>query len=295
MKKIAVLLAAFNGERWLNEQINSILNQRGVDITIFISVDYSDDNSFELCSDLSKKNNKIQVLSYGERFGGAGKNFFRLICDVNLDDFDYVSFSDQDDIWLDDKLYRACLILDKYDVYSSNVIAFWPTGKKILINKAQPQVEFDYLFESAGPGCTFVFDIKCAKMFRAFLEDKHKEVELVALHDWLFYAFARANDFSWYIDSKPSMLYRQHANNQVGANNSLKAIFKRLKLIKSKWYSNQINKIADLLYDTDIPFRYYLKSNNYFKKLNLLRYITKLRRKTKDKILLCIVIILGLF
>ncbi|WP_193764690.1 glycosyltransferase [Hafnia paralvei] len=295
MKKIAVLLAVYNGESWLTEQIDSVLRQKDVDVSLFISVDLSDDKSFELCSNLSRLDHRVTVLPYGERFGGAGKNFFRLMLDVEISEFDYISFADQDDIWFEDKLSRACKFLRNYDAYSSNVIAFWTTGKEILIDKAQNQVEFDYLFESAGPGCTFVFNKKCGNLFKNFLRENYSKTQNIALHDWLLYAFARANDLSWFIDSRPSMYYRQHENNQVGANNSFKAIIKRLILIRSHWYSNEINKIVELLPWVDIPFRENLKSKEYFSRLKVIWYIKNIRRKTIDRFFLSVVILLGFF
>ena len=61
---IAVLLAAYNGMQWIEEQIDSILNQRNVDVTIFISVDLSTDGTYEWCQALQKKNPRIVVLPY---------------------------------------------------------------------------------------------------------------------------------------------------------------------------------------------------------------------------------------
>ncbi|MCV5479999.1 glycosyltransferase family 2 protein, partial [Escherichia coli] len=92
--------------------------------------------------------------------------------------------------WLEDKLQRASLFLEKYDVYSSNVIAFWPNGKAVLINKAQPQVKYDFLFEAAGPGCTYVIHRDVAIEFKKFIVSKWQEVKKIELHDWLFYSFS---------------------------------------------------------------------------------------------------------
>ncbi|MGJ7692192.1 hypothetical protein ACSF6X_19230 [Escherichia coli] len=106
--------------------------------------------------------------------------------------------------------------------------------KQVLITKSQDKVAFDYFFESAGPGCTFVFKREYALQLKRFLMINKHAMD-VELHDWLIYAFARENNLKWHIDSYPGMYYRQHKNNQVGANNSLKAIIKRIRLIKSGW------------------------------------------------------------
>lgn len=296
MKKIAVLLAAYNGERWIEEQLASILQQRNVNVTIFISVDLSKDNTLSMCQRLASNEQRIKLLEYGERFGGAASNFYRLIKDVDFSSFDYIAFADQDDLWLDNKLEMACRYLESCDVYSSNVTAFWPNGRTYLIDKAQPQVKYDFLFEAAGPGCTYVIDRQVATCFKAFLNENWSSVKEVELHDWLFYAYARVHRYKWVIDSRPSMLYRQHENNQVGANNTFPAALKRYKLIKKKWYRNEILKLLGLFgADLDINFKEPLISKRYITKLKLVFYINQMRRKPKDRIYLMIAIILGGF
>ncbi|HAT7643703.1 TPA: glycosyltransferase, partial [Enterobacter asburiae] len=78
---VAVLLAAYNGSKWVKQQIDSILKQSHVNVHIYISVDKSDDDTFELCKAYAEQDHRLTVLDYGERFGGAGPNFYRLIRD----------------------------------------------------------------------------------------------------------------------------------------------------------------------------------------------------------------------
>lgn len=239
---------------------------------------------------------RIKLLQYGERFGGAASNFYRLIKDVDFSAFDYIAFADQDDIWLEDKLTRACSFLTEYDVYSSNVTAFWPDGRKFLIDKAQDQVKYDFLFEAAGPGCTYVINCDVAICFKNFLIEHWSQVKEIALHDWLFYAYARVHHHTWMIDSRSGMHYRQHEHNQVGANNTFSAALKRYKLIKSKWYRGEVLKLLGLFEnDLDMPFKEKLITDSYTDKLMLLRHINEFRRKRKDRAYLAIAILLGSF
>ena len=289
LPKVAVLLAAYNGMQWIEEQVDSILNQQGVSVTVFFSVDLSTDGTDQWVKNLAEKHSNVVMLPYGERFGGAGPNFFRLIRDVDFSGFDAVSFADQDDIWFSDKLQRACALLQagQSDVYSSNVTAFWPDGKQVLVDKAQPQKQFDHFFEAAGPGCTYVFNIDAASAFKRFLIGLGERIQAVSSHDWLAYAFCRHNGFKWYIDSAPSMLYRQHANNQVGSNTGLSAYKKRFQLISQKWYRQQILAIASLV-GTDI-------SDNLNSRIFLLKNVLQLRRRARDTLFLMAVLILGIF
>lgn len=225
---VAVLLAAYNGLEFLPEQLNSILCQQGVSLTIYVSVDRSNDGTEKWCLNKQIEESRVIILDNGLTFGGAAKNFFRLIIDVDFSSFDYVAFADQDDIWLEDKLKHSVEQLrEKHsDAYSANVIAFWPDGTEQLIEKSQPQVELDYLFEAAGPGCTYVLSKKAAFFVKQYLT-RNPELKNFYLHDWLIYAILRHHGYDWYIDPIPKMKYRQHAANQVGANTSFIGLYKR--------------------------------------------------------------------
>lgn len=294
--KVLILVAAYNGERWLVEQMDSILNQVGVDIFVVISVDVSTDNTLELCSKYADLYSNVIILPYGESFGGAGRNFYRLVRDCDFAGFDYIAFSDQDDVWHKDKLLGAIEKIQLYDCYSSNVTAFWEDGREALIDKAQPQQRWDYLFEAAGPGCTYVFKREFGLVFQVWLK-RHYEIisNKVSLHDWLIYALARHNGYSWYIDPNPSMRYRQHQNNQVGTNNNLSAAKKRFRLIKEKWFRNQVVTIASLLELGDAPIVKNGLMNGYMGNLYLLINVNKLRRRSRDKLALAFVLLLNVF
>lgn len=244
----AVLLAAFNGMAYIQEQITSILQQQDVAITLFISVDASSDGTEAWLDAQAKKEKRIVLLPQGMYFGGAAKNFFRLIRDVDLSHFDYVSFADQDDVWHLDKLKRAVTVLQtqNYDAYSSNVMAFWVDGRQKLIDKAKPQKRWDFLFEAAGPGCTYVLNQKLMAAIKQRLLEQWDAAQQLSLHDWFFYAFARAQGYLWHIDPKPSIQYRQHEKNQVGINSGVKAYWNRFKKITNGWWLSQAALIADL-------------------------------------------------
>lgn len=245
-KKIAVLLTAFNGEKYIKQQIESIKNQIGVVCTIFISIDKSSDKTEEICKNIC--NDRIKIIkNSGESFGSAGKNFYHLFREVNFEEFDFISLSDQDDIWKDNKLLRATQVLIEKNAsaYSSDVECFWEDGRpNKVIKKSYPQKKFDYYFEPAGPGCSYVLTIKLAQSIK---EKILKSQKLPFHHDWFIYAFARANNFNWFIDYQPNILYRQHSNNQVGANSGLTQYIKRLKKLKDGSYKNEVLEILEVL------------------------------------------------
>jgi len=286
---VAVLLAAYNGMEWIEEQVSSILSQKSISIEIFISVDLSNDKTHEWCQGLAGKNAHVKVLPYGEKFGGAAKNFFRLIRDVDFSCFDYVALSDQDDIWDSSKLHHAIRTIeqDSLDGYSSDVIAFWSNGREKLVKKSFPQKKFDYFFEAAGPGCTYVLKQQPTQKFKKFLIKNWENINCIESHDWLIYAFFRSRGMSWCIDSEPLMLYRQHESNQVGSNFGFLAYLKRIKMVKSGWYRSEVRKISEIVSINDDAFNldiWFLIKNFY-----------QLRRQNRDTFILLLMILLGFF
>ena len=294
--KVAVVLAVYNGTAWLTKQINSILKQEGINVNIFISIDTSIDESEALCNQFASQYKNITFLPSAGKLGGASKNFFRLIRDVNFSNFDYISFADQDDIWLADKLVSALnkLTATKCECYSSNVTAFWANGKTKLINKAQNQCQFDYMFESAGPGCTFVLTQKLALHLQQFLIQNQQACTDVALHDWFIYAFARTNGYKWVIDKQPHMQYRQHEKNVVGANVGLQAKLSRWNKLRAGWLHTQAILLADIIGYSDSWVIKRLKRNNLIDKIVLIINVSKFRRKFIDRLALAASFLVGI-
>ena len=285
MKKVVVLLAAYNGEKWIKEQIDSILSQKQVVVTLYISLDLSTDKTLEIINSYSKHN--VILLSYGEKYGAAAPNFYRLIKDVNFSEYEYVALADQDDIWLEDKLISAIEQIDKEKsvAYSSNVTAFWNDGTKKTIIKATPQRKYDYLFESPGPGCTFVMTKDFAFEFQNYIKDKTEVLKKLDWHDWVIYAFARSRKYKWFIDRESHMLYRQHSNNQLGANSGIKQFQNRVRDILSGYGIRQtIHTISFLKMEKNEFVSKWLNKNRrgyFYLSLNS----KNCRRRKKDQIL----------
>lgn len=292
--KFAVLLAAKNGEKWIKEQVLSILSQKDIKVKIFVSIDRSNDKTEKICKSLAKSNSAVQIIKKNKfKKSSASYNFFWLIKKVNLKKFDYISLSDQDDIWFHNKLKRAYECLKKFNShgYSSNVIALYEDGSKKKLLKNTKQTKFDFLFESAGAGSTYVFKSKEFNVVKQLIINKFKLIKKIENHDWFIYSCFRSMGYNWYIDKEETMFYRQHNSNVIGANNSIKSGFKRLKMITSKWYRDQVNqnfKLISFIADKNKVFNVYSKSDcilNFF----------YLRRNFLHKIILLIFIILGIY
>ena len=103
MKKIDILLATYNGEKYLQEQIESILNQTYTDFRLLISDDASTDNTIKIIEEYAKKDKRILTFVQKENLGVI-KNFEFLL---NKVENEYFMFSDQDDIWMKEKIEKS--------------------------------------------------------------------------------------------------------------------------------------------------------------------------------------------
>lgn len=283
---VAVLLATFNGLNYLSEQVKSIYDQIGVDVTIFVSDDFSSDGTWEWLNE--HKNDKLVLLPRNQRFGSASANFFRLLRDVDISSFDYVALSDQDDIWKSDKLIYSINKISEHKVnaFSSDIIAFWLDGRKKLILKSQPQVKWDYIFQSAGPGCTYLFDKTLAKGLGEALRQNFLNLSNIEFHDWFFYAWARSNGYRWHIDSCPTLYYRQHESNTFGANQGFKAYRSRLEKLLGEWYRSQILLTVEQINENNFELLSSLQRLGWWDRLVLVMSVKNFRRSLSGQIVL---------
>ena len=289
MKNICVLMASYNGQKFIEEQIGSIMNQCGVKVTLFISDDNSTDNTMAIIKKFMVRDN-IHLLYNKTKFGSAGKNFFSMIERVDFYDFDFVAFADQDDVWNVDKLLMSVLYLEKNELcsgVSSCVEAFWPDGRIFYVNKALPQREYDYFFESAGPGCTYLFRSSFAIELKSLLISKPWIHTSVFYHDWLVYSYARKLNYGWHVLPFSTIKYRQHHNNETGVNSGYSAFKMRFEKLKSGWALDQVYAVAKAVgYENELKIFFSFKRRANFKFYLNLR---KMRRKLSDALMLGVI------
>lgn len=245
--KVLVLLAAYNGAPWIAEQLRSILAQRNVDLRLVIRDDCSTDQTRrEIEPFLTDP--RVKLIEGDAPTGSAAQNYFQLIRSCSADGFDFISLSDQDDVWSVDKVSRACAKLADchYAGYSSATIARWGDGKTALLTQNNRFTRGDFLFGGIGQGCTFVVTADFYAHARDFLIHHQAITHHIHYHDWALYALARAWNLSWIFDPVPSVQYRQHATNDTGARMSLAGLRRRLSRIRSGWYSEQLHSIAEM-------------------------------------------------
>ena len=277
-------MATHDGILWVDEQIKSILDQESVHLTLFISDDRSVDGTYEFLKKISARETRIILLPKAEPFKNAARNFYHLVRSADFKAFDYVALSDQDDIWVTDKLSRALhqMHIQNATCYSSDVLAFWENGKTELIKKSQPQVAFDYLFESAGPGCTFVMTRDRALFLKKHLTRFKGETNKILHHDWLIYALMRSNKFKWVIDEFIGVRYRQHKKNEMGAHLGFQASMRRVKKIFDGSWLAQVRLIASLCGEGEKKIIEYYLNSRHERYFVLALKAPSLRRRSLD-------------
>lgn len=221
-------MSVYNGSRFLREQLDSIISQQDVNFKIIIRDDGSTDNSLAVLEDFKEReglNGKIHIIR-GKNFGW--KESFRSLIDyaaAHCQDSEYYAFSDQDDIWLPEKLNRACSFLEGNDtipaLYYSN-LSFYQDGiDKGIIDRTSAVPTFkNALARNYATGCTIVFN----KALLNILAKDKPGFEIP--HDYWAYMVAVLTG-KVFPDTESFILYRQHDSNQIGSRNGFSDVWKR--------------------------------------------------------------------
>jgi glycosyltransferase involved in cell wall biosynthesis len=227
-----ILLCTFNGERFLDEQLNSLRRQSFANWKLIASDDGSSDCTRSILQAFknAQEPGKVEIIDGPQR--GAPANFLFLACREGLAS-DYYAFCDQDDIWEADKLARAISTLERMDadvpaVYGSRTrlidAAGRDTGLSPLFSKA-PTFRCALVQCIAG-GNTMVFNQKA----RELLVFGGADV-IVPSHDWWLFQVVSACGGVLHYDAFPSVRYRQHVQNAMGSNMGLVARLRRLLML----------------------------------------------------------------
>lgn len=250
-RKVLVLLATYNGERFLKEQLDSIMQQDGVEVHVLIRDDGSKDNTVQLLKTMSHFYEGRVTVIEGENIGCTPcfMQLMKMAVDFKGFDADYYAFCDQDDVWLRDKLYRSTTALDKMD--STKPALFFgycqwaDTGMNLLPTPPPKPYRFtlgeSFLINAAG-GLTMVFNTSLLKnAIRA-------DIPSAVLHDWWVYVLCLALSGNVYYDPQPLVHYRLHGNNVMGTGRV--PLLKRINRILNPVNKDLSYYLAKVLYGT---------------------------------------------
>lgn len=258
MCKVTVLMSTFNGESFIREQIESILNQVNVTVELIIRDDGSNDNTVKILSEYSKKYNNVQYY-IGNNLKPA-KSFLELMTsDLSSE---YFALADQDDIWDDNKL--ECAINKIKDKDSSKPVMYFSNLRIVdsenvfyrnSHSKPKNPRKYTALTEDTATGCTIVYNRKASMLL------KERKPRTFSMHDsWLYLICIFLGEVVY--DFEPHINYRQHGNNVVGTylgKKSLRLYIKRVRRLFNRQlqprYNNAVNfleQYEDLLKQEDI-------------------------------------------
>lgn len=235
MENVCVMMSTYNGEKYIEDQLNSILNQQGVKAVIYIRDDGSTDDTLSIIDKyVTSFPDQIHLIK-GENIGWK-KSFLYLIYNI-ADGYKYYSISDQDDVWKEDKLKSALSVINTTTfpmLYASNLEV---CDKDLSSRHYLYNQEIDYqnlencFFNGCSPyGCTFVWNDALHKTLK-----KEKPKIDVAYDQWIhFVARTKGNVF---VDHKSHIFHRIHEKNAAGVEtNQIKRIRKFFRLYMVKDY-----------------------------------------------------------
>ena len=201
--KISVCMATYNGEKYIKEQLDSILSQLSINDEVIISDDISTDKTIETIK--SFEDNRIIIYINEEKLG-ASANF-----NVSLSKAsgDIIFLSDQDDIWLDSKVSKCLENLEKYDLVVTNC----------SVVDENLDIKYESYFDIVQSGRGFIKNLYKSTYLGCCLAFKRKILEvilpipnnLMMYHDWWIGLIAEQK-FKVYFEKEPLLLYRRHGN-----------------------------------------------------------------------------------
>lgn len=274
MEKIDILLATYNGEKFLNEQLDSILNQTYSNFNLYISDDCSKDNTKEILKEYEKKDARIKLFFQEKNLGYIG-NFEFLLKQVESK---YYMLSDQDDVWLKEKIEKSFnklinsnsdLVYTDLEIVDQNLKMIYPSMWKNL--KIEKKVKYDdirsqYLYNCAT-GCTIISKSEYIKYMLPFPK---KSVYMP--HDyWIALVVALKGKIA-HLDEK-TIKYRQHGNNQIGTEKTSHK-FNKFEQVRELFLKVKIEHFEDYVKRTGI----FTTEQNIFNK-KCLEYFLNIKEK----------------
>ena len=247
--QVAILMCTYNGASYLQEQLDSIYAQEYRNWYLYVSDDGSQDSTQDILHAFKIRIGQLHIFQ-GPR-NGSCQNFLSLIRDSSIK-ADYYALSDQDDIWYEDKLARAVKALSGIPcgtpaLYCSRTRLVDEKGTDIGLSplfKRTPSFQ-NALVQNIGSGNTMLLN-HAARQLMMRVDPNNNPV----VHDWFLYMVVSGCGGIVIYDPIPSLGYRQHAANLIGANAGFIARLKRFGLMlfgtHRRWNTHNIEALSSL-------------------------------------------------
>ncbi len=252
MEKICVLLSTYNGEKYLDEQIKSLLAQKNVELTLLARDDGSKDRTQEMLREWAEKEPAVRILeeNFGTNYGVAKSFTYLLNCGTRMfPEISFFFFADQDDFWLETKCCRAVQRIAAH----RDEPALYFSAKKLVDGELKPLPRkdiirltgtfWDYFDRSNAFGCTMCLTRPLAEMLQ---NDRYYEKKF--LHDNYIYRLCLAAGVPIVYDKAETILYRQHGANVAGA--AKRSLFRGIRRLFDKNRTHVIREMSEYLIGT---------------------------------------------
>ncbi|MEO9574394.1 MAG: glycosyltransferase [Tateyamaria sp.] len=250
---VDILMAVYNGADKLPAQLNSFDVQTHCHWRLLASDDGSTDKSVQVLKTFGSVHPRGQVKVIKGPQQGASENFLRLLRHVANQDVSpsWIAFSDQDDVWLPDKISRALNTLRQYDprrptLYCSRTWVTCRNLSKRRMSAPRPRTPHfrNALVQNIAAGNTIVLNPAAVSL----VLEAVNHVGPVVVHDWWLYQLVTGTGGKVVHDDMPSLLYRQHEANQIGVSDTAYARLRRLlQLLRGEFRAWNQTNIAALL------------------------------------------------
>lgn len=234
MPKVALVMSTYNGEKFLEKQLESLFQQEGVELTIYVRDDLSTDSTFTI---LKKNSDRLIIIDNKDTNLGVGNSFMEALYFVGTN-YDYYAFCDQDDIWLPDKLSRGISFLnhpEKPQLYNSNqeLVDDKLNSLGLRHNQSLDVSPLQILTNNKITGCTMVWNKKLQELLLDPQRRPSSEVLKVRIQDvWVSMVASLVGDV--FYDPESRIKYRQHDNNVVGVRVESRASLWKKKIFNSE-------------------------------------------------------------
>lgn len=246
---IEILLASYNGEQYIKEQLDSILNQTCQDFRILVRDDGSTDKTVDIIRDYIKRYpEKIELVEDAAVCKRPAKNFFQL---VHHAEAPYIMFSDQDDYWLPEKIKKMQEKMQELEQMHGADTPMLVFCDYRTVDKELKTLDFDssnsqvsachlelnrLLVQNYVTGCTVMVN-------RSLYRKMEEYDEAIEMHDWWAALLASALGVLCHLPER-LVLYRQHGNNCVGAANIKSFRYRIHKFLDKKTRTSQQRYLA---------------------------------------------------
>ena len=229
---IVVLMAVYNGGAYLAAQLESLAAQDYSGWYLVASDDGSRDGSVAVLEAFAKEHPRTSIVQ-GPGQGGTA-NFMSLVGGLGNDVArgTWMAFSDQDDVWLPDRLSRGVAALGAHSGPALYCSRTWITDETLetrRLSAARPRALgfANALVQNVASGNTILLNAAAADLVR----DAALEAGIPVVHDWWVYQLVSGAGGALVHDDAPTLLYRQHGVNQIGANDTARARVKRIGML----------------------------------------------------------------